>query len=199
MIEQTGYNRRSETALVTSFRPSPLVAIGGRKRMAAAKPIPTLSESQIAKFWSLVDKSGECWAWTGTPYHRGYGRFSIQSPRSRRSRQFLAHRVAWTLTNGPIQDGLTLDHLCRNHGCVNPAHIEAVSHKENVLRGASPTAANAAKTHCAQGHAYTVENSKINRWGRRMCRQCYLEKLDKRAGERRARGARVRASQRRDW
>lgn len=154
--------------------------------MAIAKPIPTLSETQIARFWARVDKSGECWIWKGSITVRGYGQVYIDGG------MFKPHRVAWTLTNRPILGGLPLDHLCRNHGCVNPSHLDAVPHKENVRRGESPTAANSAKSHCAQGHDYTPDNTKVNRWNRRRCMTCYANGLEKRKAQRLARGARPR-------
>src|SRR5688572_21764976 len=69
-----------------------------------------------------------------------------------------AHRLMYVALRGPIPDGLELDHLCRNHACVNPWHMEPVTGRVNKLRGTSPSAVHAAKTHCPKGHAYTPEN-----------------------------------------
>jgi hypothetical protein len=60
---------------------------------------------------------------------------------------------------GPIPPNRQLDHLCRNPQCVNPKHLDLVSHRENVLRGIGFYAINARKTHCPQGHPYTPENT----------------------------------------
>ena len=73
---------------------------------------------------------------------------------------------------GPIPEGLTLDHLCRVRACVNPAHLEPVTLRENTLRSPSaPTAINARKTECLRGHAFTPENTWVHR-SRRCCREC---------------------------
>lgn len=83
-----------------------------------------------AVFWTTVDKRPDgCWVWTAHGNNRGYGRFRVGG------RQAYAHRVAYELRNGPIPPGLTIDHLCRNKMCVNPAHLEPVTLRENALRG----------------------------------------------------------------
>lgn len=86
-------------------------------------------EDLLRFFWSHVEKTDTCWNWTGGKNSNGYGQFYAMSLR------FSAHRFAYEICVGPIPPGLTIDHLCRNHGCVNPAHIEPVTIKENVRRG----------------------------------------------------------------
>jgi hypothetical protein len=66
----------------------------------------------------------------------------------------------------------TLDHLCRVRSCVNPAHLEPVPHRENVLRGVSSSALAARRNTCANGHPYTADNTRISKDGARQCRQC---------------------------
>jgi HNH endonuclease len=79
----------------------------------------------------------------------------------------------YRLLVGPVPEGLELDHLCRNRACVNPAHLEPVSHRENVLRGASFAAINAVKTHCIHdGHPFDDVNTIVRPEGRRGCRAC---------------------------
>lgn len=116
-------------------------------------------------FWSKVDTTAgpdACWPWTACTNWKGYGLF-----RGRPS-----HRVAYERVVGAIPQGLVIDHLCRNRACTNPAHMEAVTNRENVLR--SPiglTAVNARKDRCIHGHPYTPENTVVTRLGR-ACRTC---------------------------
>jgi hypothetical protein len=85
-----------------------------------------------------------------------------------------AHRVSYVLAHGSIPDGLQLDHLCRNKLCVNPTHLEAVTARENTLRGVSVAAVNAKKTHCPRGHELSGSNLLAYRKVR-SCRACSLE------------------------
>lgn len=111
-----------------------------------------------------VDVGGpdDCWLWTASVSTTGYGQFYFDG------RLHTAHRVAWELDNGPVPDGLFLDHLCRERRCCNPRHLEPVTTGENTRR--SPIH-NGAKTHCPQGHPYDEVNTRRYR-GARYCRQC---------------------------
>ncbi len=83
-----------------------------------------------------------------------------------------AHRLAYTEEYGSIPEGLVIDHLCRNRACRNVEHLEAVTSRENVLRGPTTVAAiNTVKTHCPQGHAYDEANTRVYE-GHRHCRAC---------------------------
>lgn len=126
------------------------------------------NEDVARRFWQKVDRRGpdECWPWLGCKNGSGYGDLYIDG-RTRR-----AHRFAYELLVGPIPSGLTLDHLCRTRHCVNPAHLEPVTNKENLMRGVSFSALNAKKTHCKRGHEFTPENTVRPRDGRRRCRTC---------------------------
>lgn len=118
------------------------------------------------RFWSKVEMGSdlECWPWIACTVS-GYGQFSLGN------RNVPAHRLAYELLIGPIPDGLVLDHLCRNKACCNPAHLDAVTQRENVLRGEGFAARNVKLTHCAQGHEFTSENIQWIGTTRR-CRIC---------------------------
>jgi hypothetical protein len=93
-----------------------------------------------------------CWLWDASVNRAGYGTANYQ--RKRR----LAHRVVYELTNGPIPDGLQLDHLCRTRSCVNPAHLEPVTCKENLNRSALIGKCRTIHIHretCVNGHDRT--------------------------------------------
>ena len=112
-----------------------------------------------------------CWLWTSY-LTNGYGDIRIDS------KMAAAHRVAYELAVRPIPDGLHIDHLCRNRGCCNPAHLEAVTHYENTRR------AWALMTHCRRGHPFDEENThwEVNRLGNlaRRCRACSRDRARER-------------------
>lgn len=135
------------------------------------------------RFWSHVDQGGDCWEWDGAHDRQGY---AITGKRFGTTR---AHRVAYILTVGPVPSDLVMDHLCRNRGCVNPAHLEPVTARENLLRGETLNAINAAKTHCPRGHELAGDNLIPYRLARglRECKTCARDAT-------RARRARAKAS-----
>lgn len=145
----------------------------------------SMHDAADARFWAKVDKDapGGCWLWTAGQSPDGYGKFSLHS------RSTPAHRLAYELLRGPIPDGLYLDHLCRVRRCVNPAHLEPVTHRENILRGDTLPAANARKTHCPAGHPYDTENTIREADGRRRCRVCVRDTRKRSRARRRARMA----------
>lgn len=121
-------------------------------------------------FWAKVNKTEDCWVWTAGRDWDGYGQFHIKH------QLILAHRYAYELLVGPIPEGLTIDHLCRNEGCVNPVHLEAVTIGVNVLRGNGPCAQNARKTRCMHGHPFDLFNTGYESDGHRWCRACKRER-----------------------
>ena len=127
------------------------------------------------RLWAKVDASGDCWEWTGARTS-GYGHLRMSEGVYRR-----AHRVVYERMVGPIPEGLTIDHRCRNKACVNPDHLEPVTNQENlrrtpkqlfnhtplarVARGA--THWSQTRTECAKGHPLPPPGP-----GPRPCRTC---------------------------
>lgn len=137
-----------------------------------------------------VDEAG-CWVWTASMYNGGYGRIRFEK------KDYVAHRLVYELLVSQIPAGLQLDHLCRVRTCVNPAHLEPVTCRENLMRGETHAAANAAKTHCVHGHALEGDNLVMRR-GYRTCRRCARDATDAWTGANRDRvnaGKRRRAAE----
>jgi hypothetical protein len=111
--------------------------------------------ARFATKWQLDERG--CWIWNASRCSNGrYGEIRINS------RKAMAHRVSWQMQwDREVPEGLEIDHLCGNTRCVNPAHLEAVTHRENQLRSARTIIGAAArKTSCAHGHLYDSENTK---------------------------------------
>lgn len=106
-----------------------------------------------------------CWLWTGPENGTGYGRPFYDG------RRVYAHRLIYELLVGPIPEGLQLDHLCRNRGCVSPWHLEPVTCQENLRRGRH---FEREKTQCPSGHPYDEVNTYYRRSNpnKRCCRAC---------------------------
>lgn len=126
-----------------------------------------LESEIVVKFWSKVNKTENCWVWTGTLFSNGYGLFIYKRKNK------LAHRISYFLNKGKIPKDRVLDHLCRNTRCVNPEHLEAVTIKENNLRGISPSALNSKKSFCSRNHPLSGDNLGIDSRGDRYCKKCH--------------------------
>lgn len=143
-----------------------------------------MARSELDRFAAKVALVGTgCIEWVGGLYYNGYGHFHTTQTPWEKARDVYAHRWSYEHHRGAIPSGLSLDHLCRNRACVNPDHLEPVTHRENCLRGVGFSAVNAAKTHCDAGHEFNATNTYVDPEGYRHCRTC------RRAADRRRRPA----------
>jgi hypothetical protein len=110
---------------------------------------------------SFDSRSG-CWLWTGCENGRGYGVVFLNGTKT------YVHRYLYELMVSTIPEGMELDHLCRTPACVNPTHLDAVTHQQNMRRHG------ATKTMCKHGHKYTPENTYFRPGGSRYCRRCQM-------------------------
>lgn len=157
-------------------------------QIESAADRPALPD-QIRRQFDAVE--GGCWPWR-RPKSHGYGEVKVDG------RWLRAHRLVYELLVGPIPSGFDIDHICHNRDatcdrrsdcphrrCVNPAHLEPVPHRTNVLRGRTVVSEMAARTHCKQGHPFAGDNLKVRANGVRVCRTC--TRAAKRAAKARSR------------
>jgi hypothetical protein len=120
--------------------------------------------SVVERFEAKLLAAGDCWIWNAKRAHNGYGQFYVSG------RQVIAHRFSYELHVGPIPEGLQIDHLCRVRACVNPAHLEVVTHAENMRR--------IRRSHCIHQHPLTDDNVYFDKVrGKRHCRECRRERV----------------------
>lgn len=123
-------------------------------------------ERLLPNFWKRVEKSSDCWLWTGRQRHDGYGQYSWYHEGAVRTTT--PHRIAYSILVSDVPRDLQLDHLCRVKNCVNPAHLEPVTPRVNSLRSNSIPAINARREVCQRGHEFTGTAKD----GSRFCREC---------------------------
>ena len=115
-----------------------------------------------ARFWSKVRDTGTCWLWDAGKFRDGYGAAYVPGIKSPQ----LAHRVAYGSLVGPVPPELVIDHLCRVRNCVNPAHLEPKTNRENLIApGSESMAARVHLTHCLRGHELIGGNLDVSRLG----------------------------------
>lgn len=129
--------------------------------MGRARSYPGFLDAYWSKV-SIPDDPSRCWLWAAAlngPVGKGYGVIWGRNSKGA-AVKFYAHRLAWELAHADeIPGGLLIDHLCRTRHCVNPAHLEVVTARVNLLRGDSPAAKHSVKTHCPNGHPYDERNT----------------------------------------
>lgn len=132
-----------------------------------------LTDKVIALFRSRIHygKPNDCWEW-GEGYF-GYRKFQFDG------KPHGAHRVMWTIKNGPIPNGKMICHTCDNPPCVNPAHLFLGNNSSNMQDAVDKKRHNQTrKTHCPQGHPYSKTNTKIRYvtakgYRNRRCKECH--------------------------
>ena len=115
----------------------------------------------------------DCWVLPLTPNHDGYIRLTLNG------RKVMSHRATLLAVGIQVPLGMEVDHLCRNRACCNPAHLEIVTHRENMQRGTGMDRIHAVKTHCFRGHEFDLVNTYWTGKGSRTCKVCRRE-ADKR-------------------
>ena len=128
----------------------------------------------IERLLNRTKKTNKCWNWTGSLSTSGYGQ--ITGYVNNKKKNLISHRVVYEHYKGKIPRNYSIDHLCRNKLCQNPEHLEAVTQKENTLRGVSIVAINSYKTKCTNGHPYSGSNLLMDKKRNiRMCKACRKE------------------------
>lgn len=128
-------------------------------------PKPMTNGERMCRILSRTSQVGDCLLYQGA-LADGYAHIGLSG-----KRWYYAHVFMFEVLIGPIPMGLELDHLCRNRSCVNPAHLEPVTHRENCVRGVGFVSRKASQTTCMRGHELAGGN--LYSWrGHRYCKKC---------------------------
>lgn len=130
------------------------------------KPIPILE--RMEKF-VIRDPNSGCWLWSGALTYNGYGRIGFPG---KPSGGVYTHRITYELYVGDIPKGMEIDHKCRVRSCVNPLHLEVVSHAENMRRRELHREV---RIVCNKGHSLSDGGAYPSETKRRFCKQCNRE------------------------
>lgn len=129
-----------------------------------------MSKSDKIRFWDKVSFQKDHWFWIGAKSSIGYGCFKLKE------KNFCSHRIAYYLINKQRQVSLShdLDHLCRIKECVNPNHLELVTHTENCMRGLNGIKLKFCKKglHKLEGWNRSVTKTRENGTQQTRCRSC---------------------------
>lgn len=132
-------------------------------------PVPGTSASFAERVFTYVDATGDCWEWGGAN-QKGYGTLGRGA---RGAGNMQAHRAVWELLVGPLSDDLQIDHLCRNHACCNPDHLDPVPAEINKERGFSPAVLYSRRDTCDSGHPLDgVLGGRGGKATHRYCKTC---------------------------
>ena len=115
---------------------------------------------------SIPEPNTGCWLWLGSVSQDGYSQ--VGKP------PWSGHRIAFEVKHGPVPEGMEVDHICRVRCCVNPDHMQPLTHYDNLIKSYRKVSPNSLKTHCPKGHPLDGENLRLKKTSTRLgvSRQC---------------------------
>src|SRR5258708_7874151 len=165
-VPKSATKKRWLTLTISSHYPNCFQLNTRRTTNRAMKRNPKL-EREVVRAAMAARETDGCLLWEGKVNPRGYGYISFMG------KNRVIHRLVLEMLGRPIPKGMVTDHICRNRLCINPAHLRAVTPKQNTLENSlAPTAINAMKTHCISGHRLSGTNLIERAHGWRGCREC---------------------------
>ena len=126
-----------------------------------------------SNFEKRINKTTDCWLWTGHINHSGYGRYNAKGYQSG-----YVHRQMFYWLNGYLPDPPNVvGHTCDVRNCVNPNHLVEQTQSENVRQYTDKI------TECPKGHPYNIANTSVRKSGARRCKACHAEAERQRRGQ----------------